>query len=114
MKTIPMYYKMPVAALRKGLKSKYPKGTTTAQLINDGHRNATTRTPFAKVGEEFKIQGCDGIFVVTEIRAVDLDDPDSAFQWALSEGWDVRYVKRHLGSQVFNGAKQTVFERVDL
>jgi len=110
--TVPMYYKMPVEGLRADLRAAYPNGTTTAQLIDDGKRTATTRKPFAAVGDFFRINGVQGEFKVVALDTVDLATPGGRETWSKREGWDVPYAQHEFQGQVKSGAIQTVFERV--
>lgn len=111
---IPMNYKMPKEGLRRGLKTKYPKGTTTAQLIIDGKRTATTRKAFLTKGERFRIDGVpDKIFEVVSTKPIDLSTPAGRKQWSLLEGWDPEYAMKAFPNQVKTGAIQTVFKEVE-
>lgn len=113
MKTIPMHYRIPVEGLREDLRPLYPMGTDTAQLIRDGHRSGTTRRPFAKAGELFKIHGCPGVYRVTGVWPVDLVTDEGRATWSAREGWDVDFCLSRHGRQVWNdNARQTTFEKV--
>jgi len=101
---------MPVEGLRADLRAKYPKGTSTAQLMVDGLRTATTRRPFASVGDTFLVKG--ERFRVTAVEKVDLKTPAGRETWSKREGWDADYATKTFGSQVYHGATQTVFEKV--
>ena len=107
---LPMYYKMPPGAVRQDLRAQYPNGTTTAQLMADGHRTATTRRAFGAVGDTFTVAGRK--YRITAIEKVDLDSVGGRAQWAQREGWDLAYIQKNLSGQVFTGAVQTVFEPV--
>lgn len=113
MKTIPMYYFMPSHGLRDDLKSLFPYGTTTSDLINLDLRCATTRNKFASVGQSFAIQGCRGIFEVVRIIEVDFKTDEGIAQWELLEGWKHAYAVGQFPRQVYHGATQTVFTRID-
>lgn len=54
---VPMYYRMPAAALRPDLLQQFPRGATTLDLIRQGLRTSTTRRPFAKTGDVITFQG---------------------------------------------------------
>lgn len=112
-KSIPMYYKMAPFAIRKELRAQYPNGTTTAQMIRDGNRTATTRTPFGKPGMIFKIDDVPGLFRITDVHRIDLQTPQGREAWSKLEGWDTDFVAKALKSQVYHGAVQTVFERIN-
>ena len=107
---LPMHYKMPPGAVRQDLRAQYPNGTTTAQLMADGHRTATTRRAFGAVGDTFTVAGRE--YRITAIEKVNLDTAAGRAKWSQREGWDVDYVQRNLSGQVYTGALQTVFERV--
>lgn len=107
---IPMYYKMPVEAIRADLRDTYQKGSTTKQLMVDGHRTATTRKPFGEVGDTFTVDG--RTYRITSIEPVDFSTEDGREKWSKREGWDATYVADHLSNQVYTGASQTVFESV--
>lgn len=107
---LPMHYQMPPEAVRSSLRPSYPQGTSTARLMADGHRTATTRRPFGEVGDTFEVGGDK--YRITAIERVDLDSPEGRKKWAEREGWDLGYVEKNLSRQVYTGAVQTVFERV--
>lgn len=52
---LPMHYTMPAEGVRADLRSQYPNGATTAQMMSDGYRTATTRNRFGKVGDTFTV-----------------------------------------------------------
>lgn len=108
--TLPMYYKMPPHGVRQDLRAQYPNGTTTAQLMADGHRTATTRRAFGAVGDTFTVAGRK--YRITALEQVDMDSAAGREKWAQREGWDVDYIQQHGSGQVRTGAVQTVFERV--
>ena len=109
---LPMHYKMPPHGVRQDLRAQYPNGTTTAQLMADGHRTATTRRAFGAVGDTFTVDGRE--YRITALEQVDMDSAAGREKWAQREGWDVDYIQQHGSGQVRTGAVQTVFERVKL
>lgn len=114
-KKIPMYYKMAPEAVRSDLRAKYPQGTSTAELIKNGDRIATTRKKFADVGEVIEIEGVPGKFKVVAVEKPNLSTPEGRQQWAAREGWDPDYILRDakLRSQALSpSVVQTVFERI--
>ena len=112
--TVPMHYPMPANGIRKGLQKKYPKGArSTADLVSNGDRTATTRQPFGKVGDIFKIQGAEGTYRITGVEKVDLSTAAGKKKWSEREGWDADYARKQFRNQVKTGATQTIFERID-
>lgn len=107
---VPMRYKMPAEGLRDELRALYPTGTTTAALCAAGHRTATTRKPFGKVGDCFTI-GADR-YRIREINTVDLESEEGRQAWERLEGWQADYAMAKHGRLVKHGARQTVFERL--
>ena len=112
---VPMYYKMKPQEVREDLRSRYPNGTTTAQLIADGLRTATTRRPQQGVlpGHYIKFHGVPGLYRVVKFEKVDLKTAAGKKQWAQREGWDTDAAMSAFPDQVRDGAIQMVFERVD-
>lgn len=112
---VPMYYKMKPQEVREDLRSRYPNGTTTAQLIADGLRTATTRRPQQGVlpGHYIKFPGVPGLYRVVKFEKVDLKTTAGKKQWAQREGWDTDAAMSAFPDQVRDGAIQMVFERVD-
>jgi hypothetical protein len=112
---VPMYYKMKPQEVREDLRSRYPNGTTTAQLIADGLRTATTRRPQQGVlpGHYIKFPGVPGLYRVVKFEKVDLKTAAGKKQWAQREGWDTDAAMSAFPNQVRDGAIQMVFERVD-
>ncbi len=109
--TLPMYYKMPVDGVRADLRAKYPNGTTTAQMMKDGVRTATTRQQFGMVGDTFTVDGQK--YRITAIEKIDLKTQAGKDKWSQREGWDAGFAMKTYQSQVKNGATQTVFEKVE-
>lgn len=108
--TIPMYYKMPALGVREDLRADYPGGTTTATLMADDNRTATTRRKFGNVGDTFQV-GAD-TYRITSVASVDLESAEGKAQWSQREGWDADYAMQAFPNQVRHGATQTVFEKV--
>ena len=108
---LPMYYKMPPEGVRADLRSSYPEGVTTAQLMKDGLRKATTRNKFGEIGDTFEVGGDK--YIITEIRKVDLTTPEGKRAWANLEGWDADFAMKKYPNQVKTGATQTVFKKVE-
>lgn len=106
-----MHYRIPQEALREDLKHLYPNGTTTARLIIDGHRTATTRKPFGEVGETFYIEGVPGTWRITLVHSINLISPAGCAAWEKEklEGWDADWIMQNKPGQVYQGAIQTVF-----
>lgn len=111
---IPMRYAMPAEALRGDLRTRFPKGTTTLRLVQEGIRRATTRRPFAKVGETISFEGDPTLYVTTSTARPDLGTAEGRAKWEELEGWSLTYVEadKKLKAQVFNPASvQTIFKR---
>ena len=87
---LPMYYRMPPEAIRKDLQDRYPQGTTTAQLMADGFRTATTRRSFGKVGDLFTVN--QQTYRIVAIERVDFNSQAGRERWSAREGWSVDYV----------------------
>ena len=114
-KPVAMSYPMPPEAVRAELRVKYPKGTTTLKLVQNGDRKATTRRPFAKVGDEIRFEDDPTVYEVTEVRAPNLTTPEGRREWEESEGWSLDFIDRSpkLRQQVYSpDAVQTVFRKV--
>ena len=109
---LPMHYKMPPNSVRQDLRAQYPNGTTTAQLMADGHRTATTRRAFGEVGDTFTVGGVK--YRITALEQVDMDTAEGREKWSQREGWDADYARKTFAAQVRTGAVQTVFERVGI
>jgi hypothetical protein len=112
---VPMSYMMPAGSLRSDLAAQYPDGTSTMNLILEGHRTATTRRPFAAVGQEISFPGSPHTYRVTAINDVDLASPEGRANWERLEGWNLAHIEAdpRLRNQVYSpNVKQTVFERV--
>jgi hypothetical protein len=82
-------------------------------MVADGVRTATTRNPFGKVGTRFRVQDAPGVYEITAIQKVDFRTPAGRNAWAQLEGWDPAFVQKNLSRQVYTGATQTVFKRID-
>lgn len=111
---VPMRYNMPANAVRKDLKKKYPKGTSTLQLIQDGNRKATTRRAFASVGDIISFENDPAQYIVTSVAVPDLTTPEGRASWENLEGWSLDYIDKDpkLKAQVYSpNAVQTIFER---
>ena len=114
---VPMSYKMAPDQLRKDLRERFPKGTSTLELIKAGLRTATTRaasmSPW-KVGDTISFEGDPTIYRVTSRGLPEFNkDPEA---WAKKEGWDPEAIRRDpklLQQATKVGAVQTTFERVD-
>lgn len=107
---LPMHYTMPNKGIRADLRTSYPKGATTAELMKDGHRTATTRRAFGKVGDTFTVKG--GTYRITAVEKIDLRTAEGKELWSKREGWDVEYAMNTYPSQVRDGVVQTIFEKV--
>lgn len=116
--SVPMNYRAPIAAALRGeLRDKYPGGASMLKLIKDGVRTATTRAPFAKVGDVIEFYGNNmraniGTYRVTSVKPVDLHTAEGREAWSKKEGWDAGYAMKAFPKQVYHGAMQTTFERV--
>jgi len=111
---IPMRYSMPSEAVREDLKSRYPKGTTTLKLIQDGVRTATTRRPFAKVGDILTFENDPQRYEVTEIKSPNLKTESGRKDWENLEGWSLSYIDKNqkLKDQVYSTSSvQTIFKK---
>jgi len=114
---VPMSYPMAADQVRKDLRERFPKGTSTLELIKAGLRTATTRaasmSPW-KVGDTISFQDDPTVYRVTSRGLPEFNkDPEA---WAKKEGWDPAAIRRdpRLLNQVTKvGAVQTTFERVD-
>lgn len=109
---VPMYYRMPVAALRPDLLQRFPRGASTLELIQQGLRTATTRRPFASAGDVITFQGDSNPYEVVTVARPDLASPAGRQAWEQHEGWNLNYVDANpsLRAQVYNPrAVQTVF-----
>lgn len=85
---------------------------TTADLINQGKRTATTRTDaLGKPGELIRIDGVRGVFRVTgveEVTKAKSENPSFIKEWSNKEGWTEAYFRSR--SADFIGKTQTTFE----
>lgn len=111
--TIPMYYFMPQHGLRAALRPLFRHGTTTRDLINLDMRCGTTRNKFISQGGLFRIDGCFGIFQCIKVVKTDFTCEDGITQWELYEGWDFIFAKDAYPQQIYNGATQTIFKRLE-
>lgn len=112
---VPMYYQMPGSAVREDLRGKYPSGTSTAQMVKDGVRTATTRAKFADVGDIITFKGDPTEYRVTAVEKPDLKTEAGRKTWSNREGWSLDYIDAdpRLKAQVYGpNAVQTVFEPV--
>lgn len=114
---VPMSYKMAPDQIREDLRARFPKGTSTLDLIKAGLRTATTRAASAspwKVGDTISFEGDPTIYRVTSRGLPEFNkDPEA---WAKKEGWDPEAIRRDpklLQQATKVGAVQTTFERVD-
>jgi hypothetical protein len=115
-RAVPMSYVMPLAALRPDLRETYGRDASTLELIQQGQRQATTRNPFAKIGEVISFENDPTPYVVTEIRKPDLQSPEGRKAWEDAEGWDLNYIDQDpkLRAQVYSPrAVQTFYRRAD-
>ncbi len=112
---LPMSYKVGnVSRLRPELRNKYTSRSGIADLIADGDRTGTTRTPPAGVlpGHAIKFPGVAGIYEVTAFERIDLQTPEGREAWSKREGWDTAAAET-FGNQVRHGAMQMQFKRTD-
>jgi hypothetical protein len=119
-KRAPMNYDMGPKELRREMKKKYPKGTTTLKLIQDGMRVATTRSyaigapgehvflyheddPFAET--EVVVTAVNGLLVASPKLSED-ERKAAAEEWSQKEGWSVDWLRKNPDLW---GATQTEF-----
>ena len=110
---VPMYYKMPAAGLRPDLLERFPNGTTTLDLIKEGLRTSTTRSPFASPGDVLTFRGHKQPYQVIEVARPDLASPAGRSAWEQAEGWNLGFIDADpkLRSQVYSPrAVQTLFQ----
>jgi hypothetical protein len=119
-RNVPMGYTIPVEALATGLSIAYPSGTTTGNLIEQGHRIATTRKKFADVGDRVTFQGVSGVWEIKQVIPVDLSDKYARKKWEAREGWSLDWIdnantpySNKIKRQIYSpNAVQTIFEQV--
>ena len=110
---VPMRYPVPKEGLRQDLQDRYPNGTTTLQLIQDGRRKSTTRRAFARVGDVISFENDPTKYVVTSVVTPDLRTPGGRAAWESQEGWSLKFIDQDpkLRSQVYSPQSvQTTFE----
>lgn len=110
---VPMRYSVPKEGLRPDLQDKYPNGTTTLQLIQDGRRKGTTRRAFARVGDVISFENDTTKYIVTSVVTPDLRTPGGRAAWESKEGWSLKFIDQDpkLRSQVYSPQSvQTTFE----
>ena len=114
---VPMSYPMAADQVREDLRKRFPKGTSTLELIKAGLRTATTRAASAspwKVGDTISFQDDPTVYRVTSKGLPEFNkDPEA---WAKKEGWDPAAIRRDpklLQQATKIGAVQTTFEPVD-
>lgn len=117
-KEISMRYSMEANAVRPDLRSKFPKGTTTLELVQQGHRTATTRAKFGKVGDVFTMAGdaTGQQYLITGIAKPDLSTAAGRAAWEAKEGWSLNYIDSNpkLKGQVYSSnSVQTTFKPFD-
>lgn len=107
---------MPVEGIRSDLRHLYPDGTSTIQMILDGHRRATTRSyPCGDMGEVITFEGTGIPFLIT--NRYQLKDMSGGFtweKWSHLEGWCPDFIRndQKLREQCNLDAWQTVFVRM--
>lgn len=114
--TMPMRYGMSQDQLREDLKPKYATGTTTAQLVQDGVRTATTRSGGGyKPGQVIEIPEAPGRrYEVTSVEKPDFSTPEGIAAWEKKEGWSFKDLPEHIRKQVTSsGARQITFRPYD-
>ena len=110
---VPMNFTMPNEGMIGALRGKYPNGATTAELMANGDRTATTRSyALGKVGDTFDV-GDGNTYRITKVAPVKFDTELAKGQWSKAEGWNFKYAEREHGQQVHDGAIQTTFEKVE-
>jgi len=103
--------------LRAELRTNYPDGIYTLDLIHYGKRRATTRDhALGQVGERVILYNSlnpdciEAIVEITEIEQLNIQTSEDAELWSQKEGWSVNYL---LENQHLWNKWQTTFELVN-
>jgi hypothetical protein len=110
---LPMKYSMHQSQLREDLKPKYLAGTTTAQLVRQGIRTATTRSAGNyKVGQVIEIPEAPGMrYEISSIDKPDFSTPEGIAAWEAKEGWSFKDLPESIKKQVTGkNARQISFK----
>lgn len=112
--SLPMHYVVgDTSRLRPELRDKYSGKNGIKDLIANGDRTATTRTPPDGVmpGHYITFPGVPGVYQVTGFEKIDLRTPEGREKWSKREGWSAE-ASGSFGSQVQTGKIQMLFEPV--
>ena len=112
--SLPMHYVVgDTSRLRPELRDKYSGKNGIKDLIANGDRTATTRTPPDGVmpGHYITFPGVPGTYQVTGFEKIDLHTPEGREKWSKREGWSTE-AAGSFGSQVQTGKIQMLFEPV--
>ena len=88
--------------LRENLRTYYPDGVYTIDLIRDGRRIATTRAePLGQIGEQIILYNsqnpnCREVLVeITDIKELDIKTDTESIEWSQKEGWSVDHLMQN-------------------